>query len=218
MITPTKESLELVEKISRKVETFHHHFHILYDIARDFIGRMNYVEIGTYKGASACLMLQRPHTTVITIDTGQYVKRDEVINNLNRFNVYHNPYRYIEQPSERAISKVKDVLFGGIDILYLDGSHELENILEDWDLYAPLVNKNGYIVFDDYNDIKYNPQIHNIVFDIAQNLLGSEYAAGIKEYKIIGTIKNTLGAYCSYDIPEGNCFIIKKLCKTEESQ
>ena len=205
MITPTQESLDLVRKISKTVNTFHHHYHVLYDIANTFTGEVNYVEIGTYRGASACLMLQRPHTNVLTIDKGEYVKALEVLKNLNSFNIHNNEYLYIEGDSQTAKVRQKVKRFmKWIDILFIDGDHSLCGIVKDFGLYEPMVNKGGYIVFDDYNDIKHNPQVHDIVYCLASNLSKDEY-------EIIGALDNNLGAYSSYDIQEGNCFIIKKL-------
>jgi predicted O-methyltransferase YrrM len=212
MITPTKESLDMVRAISDSVPTFHHHFHILYDIARLFTGYVHYAEIGTYRGASACLMLQRPMTIVLTIDKGEHVNKDEVLHNLDSCNIHNNRFIYIEGDSHTE--KIKDAVkgfLGKIDILYIDGDHSREGIIRDFELYEPLVSKDGYIVFDDYNDRIYNPQVHDVIYEIVSGLLDSSYAAGLKEYQIIGTLENNLGAYCLYDIKGGNCFIVKKL-------
>jgi hypothetical protein len=56
----TKGSLDIVEKISNEMEenTFHHHYHILYDLSKEFnIQSINYVEIGCYARGSSCLMI-----------------------------------------------------------------------------------------------------------------------------------------------------------------
>ena len=71
-IIPTKHSLGLVEKIAENMYggTYHHHFHILYDI-RSLIEKeeINYFEIGTHYGASSCLMLSHPmRINVYTLD------------------------------------------------------------------------------------------------------------------------------------------------------
>ena len=114
----TTESLEMVRTISKDVMTFHHHYHILYDLARD-MGHVNYLEIGTWNGASACLMLQRPDTSVVTIDTGEYVKKDTVISNLNKFNIYNNFFCYLESDSHQPSTRVQVKRFfpEGVDIL-----------------------------------------------------------------------------------------------------
>jgi predicted O-methyltransferase YrrM len=211
-LVPTQESVDLVRKIGESVKTFHHQYHILYDIARLFEGPINYVEIGTFEGASACLMLQRPQTKVLTVDWGNYVTRKEVIDNLNKFNIHNNKFLYIEGNSQTAgVRAIVKEFAECIDILFIDGDHSRQGILKDFEMYEPLVSKNGYIIFDDYNDVKYNPQVNFVVNDIVQNLLGSEYAVGLKEFEIIGTFKNDLKAFCPYDIPHGNCFVIKKL-------
>ena len=70
--SPTKHSLNLVEEISQTMDgkTFHHHYHILWDI-RNSIEKetVNYVEIGTHCGGSSSLMMKSPKiTNVFGID------------------------------------------------------------------------------------------------------------------------------------------------------
>jgi hypothetical protein len=83
----TKNSLELTEQISNNIEnkTFHHHYYILYDIASTYPidYEVKYVEIGCYAGGSACLMLQRPNTRVISIDLGQPISKEIVYTNVS---------------------------------------------------------------------------------------------------------------------------------------
>ena len=75
----TKESLDLVKKITQKIPSFHHHYHILYDISNIVKKEIiNYVEIGAYAGASAALMLHNSKVNVISIDIGNPIKQEDV--------------------------------------------------------------------------------------------------------------------------------------------
>ena len=86
MIIPSQESLDLVKSISDNMirNTFHHHYHILYDIAKlypkDY--QVQYVEIGAFAGGSACLMLQHPNIKVISIDLGTPIEPQIVAQNV----------------------------------------------------------------------------------------------------------------------------------------
>jgi hypothetical protein len=208
MITPTMKSISLVEEISQSIKTFHHHYHVLYDIACMYTGNVNSLEIGTFQGASAALMLQRPQTTVITIDSGQYVPnvpREEVLKNLNAFNIHRNIFWYIEGdshqlPIKRQVMSI-DLITPGIDILFIDGDHSEEGLIKDFLLYQDLVNRSGYIVFDDYNDYEFNPHVKVVIDRFVQNLQG---------FEVIGSIKNNLKAPPSDHI-DGICYVIRKL-------
>ena len=91
MIKHTQESLTLTRTISDSInnQTMHHHYHILYDIANTYSKDTNitYVEIGCYAGGSACLVLQRPNTKVISIDLGELIKGHATIETLTLPNI-----------------------------------------------------------------------------------------------------------------------------------
>jgi predicted O-methyltransferase YrrM len=201
---PTQKSLDLVEEISKSIKTFHHHYHILYDIAEMFVGHINFFEIGTFQGASSALMLQRPNVTIITLDTGTYVKREEVIGNLNKFNIHKNIFWYIEEDSHQMKTKDKvksiDLITPGIDILFIDGDHSEKGVTIDFLLYNDLIRKGGYVVFDDYNDYEFNPQVKLAVDRIMSERTG---------WEVIGSIKNTLNAPPA-DHKDGICYVIQK--------
>jgi hypothetical protein len=82
-LKPTQKSLDMVAQIATVLPTFHHHYHILYDIAETFGDKkINYVEVGAYAGGSSCLMLQRPNTTIASIDLGEPISKGEVLENV----------------------------------------------------------------------------------------------------------------------------------------
>jgi len=92
-INPSKESLDIVRELAKSIKTFHHHYHILFDIANLFGNKLiNYVEIGAYHGGSASLMMHRPNCNIISIDLGFPAPKDIPISNTNRFNQYNNNY------------------------------------------------------------------------------------------------------------------------------
>lgn len=203
-LKPTKSSLELVQKISEKVDTFHHHYHILYDIAQLYPNeyKLNYVEIGCYAGASACLMLQRPNTSVVSIDIGKPISKEVVNNNIQLYNQKKNKYRYILGSShDQSTIDILKKNITDIDILFIDGDHSYDGVLADFTMYETMVKPNGYIVFDDYND-KNAPGINKAVHELIHN-------NKFNNYDIIGSLDNDVEAKPA-TLLKSNEFILKK--------
>jgi predicted O-methyltransferase YrrM len=203
---PSQKSIDILLDISNQInnQTFHHHYHILYDIANTFNSEynINYLEIGCYAGGSACLLLQRPNTNVTSIDLGHPISPEIVLKNVNLLNVHKNNYEYIQGNSTdlNIFNKVKTI-YKEIDILFIDGDHSYNGVKNDFEFYSKLVKDGGYIIFDDYNDHEYSPDVKKYVNDLVENIND--------EYEIIGTISNTLGARPS-NLINGNCFILRK--------
>lgn len=207
MIRITKESLELTRKISDAIknQTFHHHYHILYDIAQSYNTEyeINYLEIGCYAGASACLLLQRKKTNVISIDLGIPISKNIVFSNVNKLNKHNNRYEYIEGNShdKKTINKLNDILIEKkVDILFIDGDHSYEGVRKDFEIYSKYVKEGGYIIFDDYNDHKYSPEVKLSVDDL-----------DLSEYDTLGEFGNEFGARPEDHKP--NEFVIRKNTK-----
>jgi hypothetical protein len=203
----TQNSLDITREISYKIkdQTFHHHYYILYDIASTYPidYEVKYVEIGCYAGGSACLMLQRPNTRVISIDLGVPIDENIVHENVKKLNPLNNNYNYIKGNSQdiNTFNRLFEVT-KEIDILFIDGDHSYGGVIKDFEIYSKIVKRGGYIIFDDYNDYQHSPQVKPAVDFIISGLGDS--------YNLIGTIKNTLGAR-PIECLDGNCFIIQKL-------
>lgn len=50
---------------------------------------------------------------------------------------------------EDTVKTVKGLFPRGIDFLFIDGDHSYEAVKKDWELYEPMVNKGGFVVFHD---------------------------------------------------------------------
>jgi len=211
-IKPTQKSLDKVRQIASNVATFHHHFHIIFDIAETFgDAKINYVEIGAYAGGSSCLMIQRLNTTVISLDLGEPMPKAIVFENVIKYKKNNNYYKYIQGNSQiietknqviEALSNSRVLGYSNkIDLLFIDGDHSYDGVIADFNMYSDLVSVGGYIVFDDYNDSVYSPEVKIAVDTLLPSLV---------DYQVIGTLENNLGAYPS-ELKEGNCFIIKKV-------
>jgi predicted O-methyltransferase YrrM len=209
----TQTSLDMVRQIATNVATFHHHYHILYDIANTFGDKkINYLEIGAYAGGSSCLMLQRQNTTVISVDLGEPIPKGEVLENIIKYKNNNNYYKYIQGNSQVVDTKYKVLeslsnsnLLGyskKIDILFIDGDHSLNGVLTDFELYKDLVNVGGYIVFDDYYDNVHSPDVKKALDEII--------LPNLFDFEIIGTFKNSLEAFPN-ELKDGNCYVIKRV-------
>jgi predicted O-methyltransferase YrrM len=212
-LKPTQKSLDMVVEIATKVATFHHHYHILFDIAETFgEKKINYLEIGAYAGGSSCLMLQRPNTTIISIDLGEPISKGVVFENVLNYKNNNNYYKYIQGSSQvietknqviEALSNSRALGFTNkIDLLFIDGDHSLNGVIADFNMYSDLVVIGGYIVFDDYYDDIHSPDVKKALDEII--------LPNLVDYEIIGTLENTLGAYPS-ELKNGNCFVIKRI-------
>lgn len=203
MIIHSRESVILTEHISKTVKTFHHHFHVLYDIANAISGIVNYVEIGCYAGASACLMTQRPNTNIFSIDMGTPITPGIATANVLRHNVLGNRFEYIQGSSHDVViaDKIRRNIPSGIDILFIDGGHSFADVTQDFEMYSGMVKPGGYIVFDDYLDRQFSPEVRPAV-DRIVSCMGDRY-------EVIGCMKNDIGAYPA-DVKESNCFILRK--------
>lgn len=211
-------SYKILEPIANDIETFHHHYHILYDI-RDLLGYNKvYMEIGSFCGASASLMLQHPDKThVICIDPLNL--------SMKRFNGVKNQYNTLKDNLEKykegtrsdytihknysndvnLLQKLKDE-DTKVDILFIDGDHRYDGVVRDFWNYHEFVNSNGFIVFDDYLDAKFCPQVKKAVDDIVQEIQEKELP-----YEIIGSLPNYQKAKMDPSTENLNEFILYKI-------
>lgn len=126
------------------------------------------LEIGIYEGASTVWwsdnFLEHPESRLITIDP--FTGSDEHIANptqyptLNRIEqIARTNVARSKQPGKVDIRKglswnlFPDLLQDiekGIDILYIDGSHETVAVMRDLTLFYPYVKSGGAVIIDDY--------------------------------------------------------------------
>lgn len=204
MINNTKKSLQVTEEISDLIngETFHHHYYVLLDVANTIEGEINYLEIGCYGGGSASLLLSRPNTNVFSIDLGEPIPKECVLANVAKTNVLKNNYTYVQgdSHSDKTKEEIKS-LVKEVDILFIDGDHSFNGVIQDYDMYIDMVKEGGYIVFDDYNDSIYSPEVK----------LGVDSILSRPDFKYtkIGCLPNIHNAR-PITIKEGNCYIVRK--------
>jgi len=207
--TVTLNSLNMVNNIIDNMEnkSFHNHYHILYDLCNSFNhNEITYLEIGTFAGGSASLVSSNPKVrNVYSIDLGSPIDKEIPIRNVNKFKNKQCLYEYFQGSSfdETLISLVKKTV-KSVDILFIDGDHSYEGVLNDFKNFSDLVKPSGYIVFDDYMDNIYSPNVKPAVDYIVLELLNNEY-------EIIGSLVYPELKLTNIDKPSSNEFVLKKI-------
>ena len=185
-------SLDLAKTVARTMrgKTFHQDYHFLYDL-RTLLGpeKKAYLEIGVYNGGSLALMLQHPYDTelhgVDPLDLPDMPDQaDLTFANIEAFNTRGRAVTIHRARSEDPqLFRRLDGLV--IDLLFIDGDHRGPSVIRDFELYTPLVAPGGFVLFDDYIDPEYSPEVRPAVDHIVEGL-----RAGTRpgDYEILGRL------------------------------
>lgn len=235
-----KYTLEICKEISNKMvgcnekqfKRIHHHYHHITLYIKDYIMKencKNYLEIGSYTGHSLSTILQSKYkSNFMGIDIfkswgdGNKMNLEKITNdNIKKFNKHNYQVNMYKGNSTHlnTLNKVKEYFPDGIDLLFIDGDHSYKGILNDFELYFPLVNKNGYIVFDDYLPYKAGNKIDGNDREApkAINEIIKKYNNQIKKIGLtddvleIYKIKNNTPIYDNGNIPKNIDYIIQKI-------
>jgi predicted O-methyltransferase YrrM len=205
----TENSLNKTNEIINNMigKSFHNHYHILYDICESIEGEITYVEIGTFAGGSASLISTHPKVTkVISIDLGEPIDKTIPISNVSNFKHDSCVYEYIKGDSTNpsTIERLKE-LTTNVDVLFIDGDHQYDGVIKDFNNYKDFVVKGGYIIFDDYQDYIHSPEVKKAVDDLVGGL-------NVLEYEIVGSLEYDLISKTNVpNLSSSNEFILKKL-------
>jgi predicted O-methyltransferase YrrM len=121
------------------------------------------LEIGSFEGRSAVWALENilthPKSHITCIDNFSLSKHvgqrfyPSVVKRhfLENTKQYNDKIELIEQSSAEAL-KSPTLRSQKFDFVYIDGGRHSKHVLEDAVLCFPLLNVNGYIIFDDYTN------------------------------------------------------------------
>jgi predicted O-methyltransferase YrrM len=217
----TRASLEALRRVNERIpeRKFHEFTYILHDL-RTLLGmeEKTYLEIGSYVGSSASLMLSHDFKTNVicvdpcVLDRGHYggaLTQPETLRKNLRANNPHGRRVEVHESFSHDQGLLQKLSDAGttIDILFIDGGHATEEVLNDWNNFKDFVNPGGFICFDDYYDDIYSPGVRPAVDRIVQEI-------DEESYEVIGSPENVLGL--SRDDPDYkhpdfiNEFIIRK--------
>lgn len=212
-LNPTRESYDVAKQIKATMSgrTFHQHYHILLDII-NFMPQqdINYLEIGVFNGASLALVLQSPKVKqAYGVDPLMLAHQTEHLNkNLGKFNIHNTPVTIVKELS-CSTEALRQVPQGGINLLFIDGDHTAKGVTADFEKYYGRVAPGGYIVFDDYLDHMYSPQVRPAVDAIVANIRANKYE---RRFEVIGCLDNITDDYWNIPRKGGNKDFIVKVC------
>lgn len=204
--------VDLLKKLNDAIaeRKFHLHTYILHNL-RTFLNKEHavYVEIGSYVGSSARLMLSHPLSTKVYcidpchLDAGHFggtkSQYDTLYDNCKQVgDTFHIIAKKSTDPS--VYDDIKDT---PIDILFIDGDHSFDGVVSDWNTFSPLVADGGYIVFDDYCDAQFSPEVRPAVDHIVKGL-------DTKAFEVIGSLPNIQNIEPPANFSHLNEFIIRK--------
>jgi predicted O-methyltransferase YrrM len=195
MIFKDSSSLDMLRDINKRIEerNFHEQTHLLYDIANTIDSdKIVYCEIGSYVGSSASLMLENKKVDkVVCIDPlnldkshFQGAKGQEQTLRAN-LSPYENSRYAIFKNYSSDVSVLEHFRQNNleVDILFIDGDHSKRAVWKDFLNYKEFVKPGGFIIFDDYLDSKYSPEVKIAVDEIVSSKQTRE------EFDILGLPK-----------------------------
>ena len=105
------------------------------------------LETGFAYGCSAAHIISATKKEHIAIDPYENGRCNLGLSNIKKLGL-EKFLRFIELPSQIALPNLLQENFK-IDFGFIDGGHKFDNIFIDWFFIDVLLNKNGYIMFDD---------------------------------------------------------------------
>jgi cephalosporin hydroxylase len=136
-----KRFYELYESTQRIHQNYEEFWQFLEVILSEAPQRI--LEMGTAHGGTA-LIFQEIGTRVISIDncgiTGEIP--------MEMFNPEVTTFLTADTHDPDTLAQVKEMM-PEVDMLFIDGDHAYPGVLQDWEMYSPLVRPGGLIAFHD---------------------------------------------------------------------
>lgn len=130
---------------------------LLHQLSKRLPQNPKIVEIGSWKGKSTVLLqLSRPDADVFAIDpfTGSHEHKEEFGEVDTFLEFTDNINKYADASKIKVIRKFsKDASHDipvGIDMLWIDGSHDYKDVKLDFELYYPKLRNGAWIAMHDY--------------------------------------------------------------------
>ena len=121
----------------------------LYDLARRCTGRGVIVEIGSFKGRSTVSLAlgtrEGASLPIFAIDPHRGPSYEEFRENIRRAGV-EDQVTQVRQASQEALAAIGD---HPIELLFIDGNHTYDMVLQDFALFVPRVVEGGWVAMHD---------------------------------------------------------------------
>ena len=113
------------------------------------------LEIGCYEGQASIWLMENSNTNLTVIDTFEGSKEhDSQFETTLYTRFMDNIKKYKDRIHIKVGTSQKELretpIASQYDFIYVDGSHEAKDVLEDAVLAFPLLRKDGIMIFDDY--------------------------------------------------------------------
>lgn len=203
-------------------KSFHDHIYILPLLRSTFPEEqsINFLEIGCFCGHSASAVLNaRGETNLYLVDTfcphtahafgladlDELTRKNYDIVKKNKEHESSLTLFMGYSSEEKIITQVEESLLeAGVDILHIDGDHGAGAAELDFNNYSELVNSGGYVVFDDYADLRHSPEVRPSV----DRLVKLEKTQ--KDFDIIGQLSHPNFKSDYHTDSLGNSYIFRK--------
>ena len=144
------------------------------------------LEIGVWKGKSLLFMEKFSKMgKIIGIDPCEFENQSEEINFF--LESLSSKTILIQNYSELALPQLLKVS-AKLKLLHIDGGHLERNVIWDFMLYSPLIVSGGYVIFDDYSDGQFSPEVGRTVDLLCKNRF-------FRDFHIIGMIEDYPNSY-----------------------
>jgi hypothetical protein len=145
------------------------------------------VEIGTAEGGTALLMSRAAAGRGVRIHTVDVSPSALAFEHLRGTGV-----DVVARPSEEYAGEWKVRGHGPIDFLFIDGNHDLEHVVSDWNLWVPHLRPGGRVAFHDFDPRERGGVSHLAVRVGVETVLRSgELRDADHRYKLVhGTVES----------------------------
>ncbi len=124
------------------------------------------VEIGTAEGGTALLMHRSTQGNGVKIYTVDVAPSPKAFEHLRDTGV-----TMFSQASLECARSWRQSTGRSIDLLFIDGSHKLEDVANDFNAWAPFVRPGGLVAFHDYDPVERGGLVHLGVKTCVDSLL-----------------------------------------------
>ena len=132
-------------------------------IVNQFDNNSHFVEVGVWKGMSACYMAVEiinsgKNIKFDCVDTWEYVDTSNEIS-INQFNNLFEIFKSNIEPVKKNINIVKSLSWDGaknyedssLDFVFIDAGHDYESVTKDLHAWYPKIKNGGIIAGHDYH-------------------------------------------------------------------